>query len=179
MHLQQISANDLSGLSTVRKIRSSHHSKIYDKHDLKNEQLRDSLGIVFLFHHEGRAVGTFRLVPTQYNLTQVERVPDIADLIPIPGSWEAQRFVTAPDFRGLNNIMPLYREIAIWLRATPEITAVAAICNRRVAALLKKTGLKILARNIKLDNTQSDYFLLSGSVSEICNRLLQHSTKQR
>ncbi|GEM_PF-5710626 len=172
MHLQQISANDLSGFSTAREIRSSHQTKIYDKHDLKIEQQRDSLGLVFLIHHAGRAVGTYRLAPIGHDLTLAERAPNIKDLISIPGSWEAQRFVICPDFRSLKNIMAIYREIATWLRDNAEITHVVAICNRRVAALLKRTGLKVLAKEIKLDNTHSDYFLLSGSVVDICNRLL-------
>ncbi|HFD31521.1 MAG TPA: hypothetical protein ENJ28_02245 [Gammaproteobacteria bacterium] len=172
MHLQRISANDLTGFSTVREIRSYHQTIIYDKHDLKIEQQRDSLGMVFLICHAGRAVGTFRLVPTGHGLTLAEVIPNINELVSIPDSWEVQRFVISPDFRSLKNIMAIYREITTWLRDNTEITHVIAICNRRVAALLKRTGLKVLAKEIKLDNAHTDYFFLSGSVVDICNKLL-------
>lgn len=173
MHLKKLSASDPSGFSTIKAMRQNHQAIIYNEKNFAiRERQRDSLGLVFLIYQENTPVGTFRLVQTGHNLTVTERVSNIEDLISIPDTWELERFIVSDNFRGLKNIMDIYRTIALWLKNNTEIIHVVAICNRRVAALLKRTGLRVLAKEIEIDNTHSNYLLLSAAVSDICNKIL-------
>ena len=173
MHLRKLSANDLSEFSTIKEIRKNHQTTIYNEDNLKiKEQQRDSLGSVFIIYHDHNPVGTFRLVKTGNNLTLVERVSNTQDLLAIDGTWELGRFIIDKNVRSLRNIMDIYRAIALWLRSNPEIKHIVAVCNSRVAALLKRTGLEVLAKDIVIDNTRSNYILLSATVDDICKKLL-------
>lgn len=175
MHLEKLSAGNLLGFSTVKEMRQNYQKTIFNEKDFAiREQQRDSLGLVFIVYQESTPAGTFRLVQTGHNLTLAERVRNKEDLIPIPDTWELERFVVNPKYRGLKNVTDIYRAIAVWLKENPEIIHIVAICNKRVAALLKRTGLKVLAKNIEIDNARSNYLLLSATVAEICKTLLKN-----
>lgn len=174
MHLTELSIVHISSFSTIKEIRHQHKPMLYYETDCAiTEQQRDFLGLVFLIYHGNTPIGTFRLLQTGHNLTLAERVSDIESLIPIREAWELERFVLKKEFRSLKNIMSIYREIALWLKNNPEINQIVSISNCRVSDLLTRTGLKVVSKNIEIDNTPSDYVLLSATVDEICKRLLK------
>lgn len=156
----------------VRKLCQDYQKSIYlEENTFEKEQQSDLAGSVYLIRDSKQTVGTFRITPTGKQLALADRIRDIESLISMSESWEMQRFIIVPEFRGLQYTMNVYREIARYLREYSSVVSVVTVCNKRISKLVVRSGLKVLAEDIELDGVVSNYSLLYASVDDICEKL--------